>query len=334
MQSKRTREEWERVLSSELGRLDEVDRDQVERGIFIPLLWSYYDLPSVVRRCFLYCAMFPKDYEMRKDELVKMWMAQGYLKETAGGDTELVGEQYFQVLASRSFFQEFETDEDEGMKFKMHDIVHDFAQYMTKNECLTVDVNALGEATVETSIERVSQAITEGDWKTYQIEASPDLWFRCLHSVIVKTWRLPNLESLELRSLKLRRLGTGFLGIEKDENASINEGEIARVTAFPKLKKLEIWNLKEVEEWDGIERRSVGEEDANTTSIISVMPQLRDLMIQNCPLLRALPDYVLAAPLQELFLSGCRNLRKRYGKEEMGEDWQNISHIPNICFDD
>jgi len=35
MQFKRTREEWERVLSSELWGLDEVDRDQVERGIFL-----------------------------------------------------------------------------------------------------------------------------------------------------------------------------------------------------------------------------------------------------------------------------------------------------------
>ena len=121
----------------------------------------------------------------------------------------------------------------------------------------------------------------------------------------------------------------GFLGIEKDENASINEGEIARVTAFPKLKTLWILNLVKVEEWEGIERR-VGEEDANTTSIISIMPQLRMLMIDGCPLLRALPDYVLAAPLQELRIIRCPNLRKRYGKEEMGEDWQKISHIPKI----
>jgi Leucine-rich repeat (LRR) protein len=132
--------------------------------------------------------------------------------------------------------------------------------------------------------------------------------------------RLPNLESLVLRSLKVRRLDAGFLGIEKDENASINEGEIARVTAFPKLKILEIWNIKE---WDGIERRSVGEEDATTTSI-SIMPQLRQLTIHNCPLLRALPDYVLAAPLQELYIGGCPNL---------GEDWQKISHR-NIYFFD
>jgi Leucine-rich repeat (LRR) protein len=141
--------------------------------------------------------------------------------------------------------------------------------------------------------------------------------------------RLPNLECLVLNSLKVRRLDAGFLGIEKDENASINEGEIARVTAFPKLKRLGFWHLLEVEEWDGIGTR-VGEEDANTTSIISIMPQLRDLIIENCPLLRALPDYVLAAPLQELRISGSRNLRKRYGKGEMGEDRQKISHIPDI----
>jgi Leucine-rich repeat (LRR) protein len=152
----------------------------------------------------------------------------------------------------------------------------------------------------------------------------------CLElEVLPPLGRLPNLEVLVLRSLKVRRLDGGFLGIEKDENASINEGEIARVTDFPKLKKLWIWNLEEVEEWDGIERR-VGEEDATTTSIISIMPQLQLLKIRNCPLLRSLPDYVLAAPLQELDVSGCRNLRKRYGKEEMGEDWQKISHIPKI----
>jgi Leucine-rich repeat (LRR) protein len=516
--------------------------------------------------------MFPKDYEMGKDDLVKMWMAQGYLKETSGGDMELVGEQYFQVLAARSFFQDFKTDEFEGMKFKMHDIVHDFAQYMTKNECLTVGASKLGEATTEISCERVrhlsmklsgetsfpasirkakglrSLLIDTGDSSLGA--AMPDLFkqltcirslnlsrssikeipnevgklihlrhlnlascgeleslpetmcdlcnlqsldvtqsgslkqlpkaigklinlrhlricrsglafipkgierMTCLRTLDVFTvcggggeneskaaglkelknlnhigesleirnlgggkedasdaeeaqlknkkrllcllldfdynqqendiiiealqppsdlenlsiyryrglklpnWmmtltrlqeltlrycknvevlppmgRLPNLESLELRLSKVRRLDAGFLGIEKDKNASINEGEIARVIAFPKLKKLIIWNLEEVEEWDGIERRA-GEEDATTTSIISIMPQLRKLKIVHCPLLKALPDYVLAAPLQELDIGGCPILRKRYGKEEMGEDWQKISHIPNIYFYD
>ncbi|KAG5234415.1 disease resistance protein [Salix suchowensis] len=138
--------------------------------------------------------------------------------------------------------------------------------------------------------------------------------------------RLPNLESLELHGgLQVRRLDAGYLGIEEVENANINEGEIARVTTFPKLKTLYISYLYKLEEWDGIERR-VGEDDVTTTSIF-IMPQLQKLIIDDCPWFRALPDYVLAAPLQVLHVSGCPNLRKRYGKEEKGEDWQKISHI-------
>ncbi|KAB5530108.1 hypothetical protein DKX38_020189 [Salix brachista] len=114
--------------------------------------------------------------------------------------------------------------------------------------------------------------------------------------------RLPNLESLELEGLQ----DAGFLGIEEVENANVTEGEITRVTAFPKLKSLGIWNLFKLEEWDGIERR-VGEKDAITTSIF-IMPQLRVLMIYKCPLLRALPNYVLAAPLQLLDITECPNI--------------------------
>ncbi|KAJ6386628.1 hypothetical protein OIU78_016537 [Salix suchowensis] len=543
MQSKRTREEWEDVLSSELWRLDEVDKNKVEKKIFLPLLLSYYDLPSVVRRCFLYCAMFAKDYEMRKDELVKMWMAQGYLKGTGSRDMEVVGEQYFQVLAARSFFQDIKGYVRGDIRFKMHDIVHDFAQYMTENECLTVDDNNLGEATMETSIDRVrhlsmmlpgetsfppSIHIAKG-LRSLLIDNSGDPWLgvalpdvmkqlTCIRSlnlswssikeipkevgklihlrhlnlercrklvslpetmcdlcnlqsldvrgcwclkelpratvkliklrhlringsgvafmpkgierltclrtldwfivcgggeneskganlrelknlnhiggslvirnlrgggiedaaeaqlknkkrllclelnfdsdsdgdilievlqppsdlerlcidnyggIVLPNWmmaltrlpylylrgcvnlevlpplgRLPNLESLSLDGVGVRRLDAGFLGIEEVENANINEGEIARVTAFPKLKRLEICNLCKLEEWDGIERR-VGEEDATTTSTFIIMPQLQQLQICNCPLLRALPDYVLAASLQELQLFDCGNL--------------------------
>ncbi|KAJ6386622.1 hypothetical protein OIU78_016531 [Salix suchowensis] len=140
--------------------------------------------------------------------------------------------------------------------------------------------------------------------------------------------RLPNLESLVLKRVGVRRLDGGFIGIEEVENANINEGEIARVTAFLKLKTLMIGYLEELEEWDGIEGR-VGEEDATTTSIF-IMPQLRELKIYNCPLLRALPDYVLTAPLQVLDITGCPNLRKRYRKEEKGEDWHKISHIKEV----
>ncbi|GAV67861.1 LOW QUALITY PROTEIN: NB-ARC domain-containing protein, partial [Cephalotus follicularis] len=54
---KTTRPEWESVLRSEVWELEEVSED-----MFAPLLLSYYDLSAKMRRCFSYCAIFPKDY--------------------------------------------------------------------------------------------------------------------------------------------------------------------------------------------------------------------------------------------------------------------------------
>ncbi|KAL5757605.1 hypothetical protein ACOSP7_020216 [Xanthoceras sorbifolium] len=135
---KTTIEEWQSVLDSEMWELEDA-----EKGIFTPLLLSYFDLPSELKRCFLYCAIFPKDYVMKKDQLIKLWMAQDYLRTQRNKDVELVGEEYFEKLAMRSFFQDFERDEDDGsiVSCKMHDMVHDFAQYLTKNECFSVEAD-------------------------------------------------------------------------------------------------------------------------------------------------------------------------------------------------
>ena len=92
---------------------------------FKPLLLSYYDLPSL-RPCLLYCAIFPKDFVFWRTELIKHWMAHGYLKMN-----EKNGEGYFKELASRFFFQDFEKDGDGNIiKCKMHD----FVQYLTKKK--------------------------------------------------------------------------------------------------------------------------------------------------------------------------------------------------------
>jgi hypothetical protein len=114
-------------------------KNVVEKDLFAPLLLSYYDLPSPLKRCFSYCAVYPKDYVFSSDELVEMWMAQGYIDSKE--NMEIIAREYFENLAIRSFFQDFEKDEDDGKirGCKMHDIVHDFAQLMTKNECFTIN---------------------------------------------------------------------------------------------------------------------------------------------------------------------------------------------------
>nr|XP_023900982.1 putative disease resistance protein RGA3 [Quercus suber] len=132
MRFKKRKEQWEKVFCSRLWEFEDV-----ERGLFAPLLLSYYDLPSPLRRCFLYCALFPKDYDFSDEDLVSMWMAQGYIKSNARS----VASDYLEILFIRSLFQDFRGDEYDKniMRFKMHDIVHDLAQFMAKNDCVTIN---------------------------------------------------------------------------------------------------------------------------------------------------------------------------------------------------
>ncbi|KAM3700017.1 hypothetical protein ACJW31_05G069500 [Castanea mollissima] len=138
MRFKKSKEQWKNVLDSSLWILEDV-----EKGLFAPLLLSYYELPFTLKRCFSYCAIFPKDYVIYTNDLVKLWMAQGYLNSEENMDMELeiIGEEYFENLAMRSFFQDFEKDEcdDTIRSCKMHDIVHDFAQLIMKNECFSIE---------------------------------------------------------------------------------------------------------------------------------------------------------------------------------------------------
>ncbi|KAK4596624.1 hypothetical protein RGQ29_014592 [Quercus rubra] len=134
MRFKSRKEQWKMVFCSKLWELHDV-----ERGLFAPLLLSYYDLPSPLRRCFSYCAVFPKDYVFSEENLVSMWLAQGYIKSNAGME-RIVARDYLEILFIRSLFQDFRVDQDDEniMRFKMHDIVHDLAQIMAKNECITI----------------------------------------------------------------------------------------------------------------------------------------------------------------------------------------------------
>ncbi|XP_062007844.1 putative disease resistance protein RGA4 [Rosa rugosa] len=142
MRYKKTVQQWEDVLNSKIWEFEEV-----EQQVFQPLLLSYYDLEPLSKRCLLYCATFPKDHKIVKDELIELWMSQDYLKVKGGTkEDKIVGQRCFENLVLRSFFQDFEKDYQRNIdSCKMHDIVHDFVQYLTKDECFSMVVKGANE---------------------------------------------------------------------------------------------------------------------------------------------------------------------------------------------
>ncbi|RVW20208.1 putative disease resistance protein RGA3 [Vitis vinifera] len=154
MRLKDNKEDWESILNNEIWQLE-----VIEKHLSTPLLLSYYDLSPAVKRCFSYCAVFPKDQIISKDRLIKLWMANSYLNSRGSIEMEKTGGDYFEDLVSRSLFQDFRRD-DEGniISCKMHDIVHDLAQSLTKNECFILEFDDEKEVRMASSFQKARHA--------------------------------------------------------------------------------------------------------------------------------------------------------------------------------
>ena len=124
--------EWERILYSKIWDLPS------DTCAIIPALrLSYNHLPSHLKRCFAYCAIFPQDYELKKEELIPLWRAEGLLQQSKDDRRkENVGDKYFCELLSRSFFQSSNSSES---LFTMHDLVNDLAKYVAGETCIHLD---------------------------------------------------------------------------------------------------------------------------------------------------------------------------------------------------
>ncbi|XP_022152034.1 disease resistance protein RGA2-like [Momordica charantia] len=118
---------------------------QEEKFVLSILKLSVDRLPSSsLKQCFAYCSNFPKDYIFYKEELIRMWIAQGFIQlqqERINLSMENIGDMYFNILLSRCLFQDSVKD-DKGriIHVKMHDLVHDISYEVLNDKILQLDL--------------------------------------------------------------------------------------------------------------------------------------------------------------------------------------------------
>ncbi|KAL7090254.1 hypothetical protein ACP275_12G029200 [Erythranthe tilingii] len=134
MRFKSDESEWLAIEGSEIWHLSDD-----ENGILPALRLSYDNLLPQMRQCFAYCCIFPKDYVMQENQLVELWMANGYLPSDGLRDIYLSGRLIFQELVWRSFLQDAKIDYQGNMKCKMHDLMHDLASSVMRHETYIVE---------------------------------------------------------------------------------------------------------------------------------------------------------------------------------------------------
>ncbi|KAL0928377.1 hypothetical protein M5K25_000254 [Dendrobium thyrsiflorum] len=111
---------WSTVLESNL--LD-------QSSIHSILRLSYIVLPKLLQNCLAFCCMFPQDHTFDKDDLVRMWIALGFIQPSQEMTMEDIGRRYFDVLVKKALFDKVDDD------YKMHDLIHESASNFFAQEC-------------------------------------------------------------------------------------------------------------------------------------------------------------------------------------------------------
>ncbi|KAI0503730.1 hypothetical protein KFK09_014669 [Dendrobium nobile] len=120
---------WREVLESNL-----LDRNSIHSILSL----SYIVLPNHLRNCFAFCCIFPEDHKFDKDDLVRMWIALGFIQPSQGMTMEDLGGSYFDALVKKALFDKFEVEDYDltvRYNYKMHDLIHESASKFFAQVC-------------------------------------------------------------------------------------------------------------------------------------------------------------------------------------------------------
>ncbi|KAL0302947.1 UNVERIFIED_CONTAM: putative late blight resistance proteinR1A-10 [Sesamum radiatum] len=99
------------------------------------LALSYFHLPHHLRPCFLYMGGFPEDYEIHVSKLVKLWVAEGFMKPGVSKSFEEGAQEHLEDLVKRSLV--LVTRRKSNGKIKscsVHDLVRDLCIRKAREE--------------------------------------------------------------------------------------------------------------------------------------------------------------------------------------------------------
>ncbi|OAY85751.1 putative disease resistance protein RGA1 [Ananas comosus] len=130
LQSEQEEGYWRSISESEWWK-QELALDSILPSLGL----SYQHMNTNLKQCFAYTSIFPRGYEFQKEQLVHMWIAQGFIQFDSDQRTrpEDSGNRMFDELTNRHFF--FPTMNN---KFVMHDLIRDLAVYVSLDECYVV----------------------------------------------------------------------------------------------------------------------------------------------------------------------------------------------------
>ncbi|CAK7349140.1 unnamed protein product [Dovyalis caffra] len=124
--------EWKNVYESLNWQLSNNPKLEQVKGI---LQLSFNDLPFYLKHCFLYCCVFRDGYPIRRKRLIRLWIAEGFIRERKGMTLEEIAEEYLTELILRSMIQVTETNDAGRVKIcRVQDVMRELAVTTSEKE--------------------------------------------------------------------------------------------------------------------------------------------------------------------------------------------------------
>ncbi|KAK9089453.1 hypothetical protein Scep_028535 [Stephania cephalantha] len=260
-------------------------------NVFQLLRFSYDHLKTErIKKCFLYCAFYPEDHQIKTEDLIEYWMVEGFIEEEKNDEFEYntssrsdeigKGLDILKEITDSCMLETIQEKEEEYVK--MHDLLRDLAIRIMRE-----DYGFISKAGM-------------------QLKQFPDLAWEKVSKISLMDNRitfLPQLNCPNLSTLLLRRNGPilGFFAIpDRMKLPSIKFPE----SFFSQMLALEVLDLSQSDFIKVL------------PSSLSELTNLRALYLQFMRQLQEIPSLAKLTKLQVLHLGGT-SIKELQGLENL-----------------
>ncbi|KAG5382713.1 hypothetical protein IGI04_034183 [Brassica rapa subsp. trilocularis] len=178
MSRKRTAREWHHAIHLLVSSTTEFS------GMEAPVLkFTYDNLPGEdIKACFLYCALFPRNCDISKQDLVDCWIAEGMIE---GEDREIAEIKSYEMITDLVLMGLL-IDDECGYGIKMHRMVREMAFLIAsqkENFVASKGIHQMPEVNDWSIVRRMSVTCTQVNKISYSPDYCPQLTTLFLHNL-------------------------------------------------------------------------------------------------------------------------------------------------------
>uniref|UniRef100_A0A453AKE7 Uncharacterized protein n=3 Tax=Aegilops tauschii subsp. strangulata TaxID=200361 RepID=A0A453AKE7_AEGTS len=108
------------------------DQCSTSDGMRMLLRMSYDELPAPLKSCLVYLGVFPEYYTIKKDRLIRLWIAEGFFLGRHEENLWRTGESYFNELICRRLIQPvFGYEDGQAVGCVVHGVILDFIKTLS-----------------------------------------------------------------------------------------------------------------------------------------------------------------------------------------------------------